>query len=89
MWSPQIRTSRKNTFLNSDYAFGWQVAKENNQLKHKHIVWHAGSLIGASSMIFIYPDEEIVGVGLTNKGGIHQIDQMITYTVENAYHLIK
>lgn len=89
MWSPQISPSNKNPLLYSDYAFGWLVAKGNDQLKHQHIVWHAGGLLGATTMLFIYPDEEIVGVALSNKGGVNGLDQMIAYTVENVFHLVK
>lgn len=90
MWSPQIKVTGIDSLIYSQYGFGWFVSdKGNDQLKHQHILWHSGHLLGVSTMLFIYPDEEIVAVALTNKGDIHVLEQMITYTVENVYSLVK
>ena len=91
MWKSQFLLKYLDPYLTikSDYGLGWVVAHENPQLKHPHIVWHAGGLTGASSMLLVYPDEEIVGVALCNKGNIVGLDQMILYAVENLYSLVK
>ena len=39
-------------------------------------------------MLFVYPDEEMVGVALCNKGGIQGLDDMIVYAVENVFSLV-
>ena len=48
-------------------------------------MWHNGGLSGVSTMLVIYPQEEVVGVALTNKGSVPYMDQMVAHTMDNIY----
>lgn len=84
MWSDQTPEHKHN------YGLGWGIGTPPSQkLQHAHWVEHSGGLIGASSLLVIYPEEEIVAVTLTNKGRIGGLHQMVLHAVENICHLVK
>lgn len=47
-----------------------------------------GALIGATSMLAVYPDEEMVATVLTNKGSFSEMDKLILHITENVYPMI-
>jgi CubicO group peptidase (beta-lactamase class C family) len=48
-------------------AKGWYITKLHNST-FKQVVWHAGGFLGAASLLYIFPEQEIVGVVMTNEG---------------------
>ena len=95
MWTPNsppadnIKFISSHYQINSDYGLGWLVASSNPKLKHQKMMWHAGGTAGIATMLIVYPEEEIVGVAMTNKGGGQDLAPMIMNTVENVYNLVK
>jgi len=90
MWTAQTHQAQIPFSVQSEYGFGWCVATSNNtKLAHQDIFWHEGGLLGDSAMLVVYPQEEIVGVALVNKGVIIELLDMVVHTVENVYDLVK
>ena len=95
MWTTNTPPSKEMEFvanhyqINSKYGLGWIVASDNPKLKHQKLMWHAGGTPGVATMLIVYPDEEIVGVAMANKGGGQDLAPMIMYTAENVYNLVK
>lgn len=73
-------------------GYGWFTVNithpEPSIIKHRNFVFHSGGLVGTTTMLIIYPEEEIVGVAFTNKGNMIGLDQMVIYTVENIYDFL-
>ena len=53
------------------------------------VLYYIGGLEGVATMLILYPDEEMVGVAMTNKGGGQNLAPMVMYTAENIYDLVK
>ncbi len=58
--------------------------------RHKHFRWHNGGLMGTSTYLAVYPEEEAVVVALTNRGEAQPaLMQATMQTMENVYELVK
>jgi len=89
MWTAQTSKFSVPWPVASDYGLGWIAGRQPQpKMRYQHFVWHAGSLLGSTSLLVLYPDEEIVSVALTNKGGLYVIDQMVLNAVENVVPLV-
>ena len=58
---------------------GWTIKHIATSIDYpyKTLIWHSGGLLGTTTMLFIFPDQDIVGVGFTNKGFVAGLDQIV------------
>lgn len=94
LWYPHVVTPKGTAILNYHYGYGWRSAPPGANPGCKNgnkggIVAHSGGLLGAAAFLMIYPQEEIVGVMLSNKGQVSEQERIIVYAVENLMHLVK
>ena len=77
---------------NNDYGYGWFIAyispQVNPNLKHRNFVWHSGGLIGATTFLIIYSEEEIVAAVFSNKGYVAGLDNIAIYAAESIYPFV-
>jgi len=57
----------------------------NPTLQYRNFTWHSGGLVGVTTFLIIYPEEEAVAAVMTNKGYVQGLDSMAIYTMENIY----
>lgn len=79
--------------LKVEYGFGWFIGSTQLEmpfpLNHRHFLWHSGGLSGVTTWLAVWPEEEIVGVALSNKGNTKNLGQAVLYAMENLYPMIK
>lgn len=77
-------------YINPCYSFpighGWIVSNTNGTFSK--LAWHGGGLLGTTTMVTIFPEQEIVGVVLVNKGGVSELQDIVFHVAENIYHLV-
>lgn len=61
-------TERKNKYGLGFFVEGFKEGAESTK---DSVAWHSGSAVGASSILMIYPDSEVVVAILTNMGSIN------------------
>ncbi|KAH9403692.1 hypothetical protein TYRP_014879 [Tyrophagus putrescentiae] len=89
MWSKHVSVGRQGAFTeNSGYGYAWFVSTPPNQVS-RTVIFHSGGIMGLTSQLTIFPEEEMVGVTFINKGVILEGEQMVLYAAANLYHLIK
>lgn len=73
----------------NEYGYGWFMAhipkSVNPNIKYRDFVWHSGGLLGVSTFLIIYPELEIVGAAMSNKGSALNLDNMLINMAENVY----
>lgn len=65
-------------------GYGWKLVNATSLTHLQSYVFHDGGLFGASTMLMLFPDHQIVGVAMTNKGDI-DLDQMVLYAAHKLY----
>lgn len=72
-----------------EYGFGWFINASQLELpftlNHRNFVWHSGGLDGVTTWLTVWPEEETVGVALSNKGDTKHLDQAVHYAMEVLY----
>jgi CubicO group peptidase (beta-lactamase class C family) len=74
LWTARDGAINEKKDKESSWAFGWGSALVNKHLK----VGMNGGLPGVASSIFIFPDDELIIVGLSNKNGeAHEVSKLV------------
>lgn len=85
MWTSQ--TSQQGNL--PQYGLGWFLSTATNDTALGHSVWHSGGLWGVSTHLVIHPEEEIVGVVLTNKGFVEGLQGILANTLHSVYEFVQ
>ena len=76
----------------TEYGYGWFIVhvseSVNPNIQHRDFNWHSGDLFGATTILIIYPKEEIVAVAMVNKGAIKGLDVLCIDAAELMYDFV-
>lgn len=94
LWMPQSDIPKKDKILEAVdisrsqfyYGMGWVVALNNNTNRLES-VHHTGGAVGASSCLFIVPDEGVVVAVLCNSQSLGEIAKF-TQSVAKVFHSV-
>ncbi len=72
-------------FVSITVAKGWFIKHiaESVPYPYKKLIWHSGGLLGTSTILFVFPEQNIIGVAFANKGYVIGLDQLILYVAKN------
>ena len=84
LWKPVVEVK---FFNNTYYGMGWFITQLKNNTSYcisscykqspiTHYVWHTGGLIGLSSLLAVFPEQEIVVSILANKGYLLSLNDL-------------
>ncbi|CAG2180827.1 unnamed protein product [Oppiella nova] len=69
LWSPETVGKIKPDMLGTnDYGKGWFITHLPAPYPYKELIWHSGGLYGTSTILFLFPNENLVGVAFANRG---------------------
>ncbi|CAG2102332.1 unnamed protein product [Medioppia subpectinata] len=68
-----------------EYGKGWfiKTIPESDPYPYKKIIWHGGNLGASTTMLILFPDQNIVGVAFANKGAVLKLDKLIENVAKN------
>ncbi|CAG2102334.1 unnamed protein product [Medioppia subpectinata] len=83
LWTPETIGKIKPKDMKDEYAKGWFVTQIAEPYPYRTQIWHAGGLLGTSTMLILFPNQNIVGVAFANKGWTVGLDQLILSVAKN------
>jgi len=70
-------------------AKGWIIKHFAIPYPYKTLICHTGGLFGTSTILFIFPEQDMVGVAFANNGEDLGLDQIVLDIAKNFEPLLK
>ncbi|CAG2116897.1 unnamed protein product [Medioppia subpectinata] len=87
LWIPETMGKIKPEWFNprDEYGKGWFIKHipDTDPYPYRTLMWHSGGILGSTTMLTLFPDQNIVGVAFTNKGYVLDLDQIILNVAKN------
>ncbi|CAG2111250.1 unnamed protein product [Medioppia subpectinata] len=87
LWTPETIGKIKPEWFNprDEYGKGWFIKHipDTDPYPYRTLMWHSGGILGTTTMLTLFPDQNIVGVAFTNKGYVLDLDQIILNVAKN------
>ena len=56
---------------------------DDSDYPFKRLIWHAGGMLGTSTMFYLIPSHELVAVAFANRGHVKALDQLVLNIVKD------